>query len=175
MILTATDVHWIDMTGHPWTECSLMAKSFFHKYVANVTTRSERFEASYKPKMFINNVKVSKNGGVVIYANDRNGESKCLRASEQHVFLQHSIPGTYEFDIFDGRQNKGRWNEMELAISKDLNGALFGWRLQRLVLDAYGDGKHALFIVFQDESDFLLFSSVFEQRLQKAGLKLGRK
>lgn len=172
MILTPEIVHRIDESGHAWNECWIMTKQLFHSRVAVVISKSDHYMGGYKLHDKLEEVSVSKNGNIEIRA-DRGG-MKWVRARENHVFLQHQIPNTFEYDIFEGRQNKGRWNAMGETLN-DLGSALVGWNLERLVIDAYGDKKHALFLVFSDELDAVMFAAAYEQRLKKLGLKAGRK
>lgn len=162
MHLTPEIVEIIEWKHIPWDTCSIYSNAFFEEKVARSVSAMEFYSHSRRYDKLVENVTLTKNGKVDIWVIEE-GELKRRLWNKNHVFLTQNVPGTFEYDIFQGKQGITKVKKAMSAM-KDLKGAMKSWCLERFVLHGAGYRHHQLFYVFDNEPDALLFAMTLQSR-----------
>ncbi len=162
MHLTPEIVKIIETRGIEWNDCCIFSNAMFEDKVARAISRLEYHLSQHRLKNAVENVTLTKTGKVDIWVNVDN-ELKRRLADKNEVFVVPPVLGCWEYDVFAGKPGITKIKRAR-SVMKDLSGAMKSWWLERLVLDCYGPKRHALYFVFENEADCLLFAMAYQAR-----------
>lgn len=163
MHLTPEIVKIIENRGIEWNDCCIFSNSVFDEKVARAINRYDYSMSRHMLKSKVESVTITKTGKVEIWVTVGK-ELKRRVSNKNEVFVTSPVLGCWEYDVFAGKPGITKVKRAR-SVMKDLSGgAMKSWWLERLVLDHYGLKHHALFFVFENQADALLFSMAYQSR-----------